>query len=99
VIAKSLTAKVILYPTEEAKKLLDEAGSLKQLFIVSQVEIAGDKQDAPNEALSFEHVSVIVEPADGETCERCWVVSADVGKHKDHPTLCTRCVEVLSSAE
>lgn len=99
IIGKSLTAKVILYPTDEAKQLLHDAGSLKQLFIVSQVEIAGDKQDAPKEALSFEQVSVIVQQAEGETCERCWVVSTDVGKHEEHPTLCTRCVEVLSSAE
>jgi len=99
IIGRSLMAKVILYPTEEAKKLLEEAGSLRQLFIVSQVEIAGDKQDAPSEALSFDQVSVIVQQAEGETCERCWVVSTDVGKHEDHPTLCTRCVEVLSSAE
>lgn len=98
-IGKSLTAKVILYPTKEAEQLLLNAGSLEQLFIVSKVEIAGNKEEAPQDASAFEQVSVIVEQADGETCERCWVVSTDVGKHDEHPTLCSRCVDVLSTVE
>ena len=28
-------------------------------------------------------------------CERCWKQLPDVGTHADHPTLCTRCAEVI----
>ncbi|PWA13428.1 isoleucine--tRNA ligase [Pueribacillus theae] len=97
-IGKSLTAEVILYPTDEAKALLEKAGSLEQLFIVSKVNIAGNKAGAPHDAKSFDHVNIIVKQAEGETCERCWMVTPDVGQHEEHPTLCTRCVQVLEEA-
>lgn len=99
VIGKSLEAKVVLYPTDDAKALLSEAGPLEQLFIVSQVEIASNKEAAPKEAQIAERVNVVVQKAEGETCERCWNVSTEVGKHEEHPTLCSRCLTVLTSAE
>ncbi len=96
VIGKSLEAKVVLYPSKQAKQLLAEAGSLEQLFIVSQVDIAGGKENAPNDAQAFERVHVAIQQAEGETCERCWNVSTEVGSHAEHPTLCSRCVAVIS---
>ncbi len=94
-IGKSLTAKLTLYPTEEAKKLLSEVESLEQLFIVSHVKIAGDKKEAPSQSFVNEHVNVVVEHAEGETCGRCWTVSTEVGKHEEHPTLCSRCFNIV----
>lgn len=96
IIGKSLNAKVTLYATEEAGKLLDSINEdLKQLFIVSDFEVAGSYEEAPEEALKLETAAIVVSPAPGETCERCWVVSTDVGHDKDHPTLCARCVEIV----
>ena len=97
IIGKSLEAKVTLYPSKVAQELLSEAGSLEQLLIVSKVEVAGQKENAPDEAKAFEHVHVIVQKAEGETCERCWNVSTEVGKHKEHPTLCSRCFTVITT--
>ncbi|MBO1004953.1 isoleucine--tRNA ligase [Pseudogracilibacillus auburnensis] len=96
VIGKSLTAKVTLYVDEDTKNLLDSIKeSKKQLFIVSGYEVAGALEDAPEHALKLNHAAIVVEKADGETCERCWVVTPDVGEDKDHPTLCTRCATVV----
>jgi isoleucyl-tRNA synthetase len=39
-------------------------------------------------------VGVIVEPAAGEKCQRCWKVLPDVGTHT-HPNVCGRCDEAL----
>lgn len=99
VIGKSLTAKVTLYVTEETKALLASLvdANLKQLFIVSDFEIGGMLKDAPDHALKLEHAAIVVEKAEGETCERCWVVTTDTGKDKDHPTLCTRCAAVVKN--
>ena len=33
--------------------------------------------------------------AEGEKCERCWVISKTVGENSEHPTLCSRCCENL----
>lgn len=96
VIGKSLTAKVTLYVNEETKVLLEQLhGNMKQLFIVSDFAIGGGIEEAPEAALKLEHGAIVVEKAEGETCERCWVVTPDVGQDKDHPTLCPRCAKVV----
>jgi len=96
VIGKSLTAKVILYVNNDIKALLDSLSeSMNQLFIVSGFEVAGSMEDAPSNALKLNHAAIIVEKAEGETCERCWVVTPDVGMDSDHPTLCPRCAKVV----
>jgi isoleucyl-tRNA synthetase len=96
IIGKSLTAKVTLYVNEETRVLLDSIEeNLMQLFIVSGFEVAGTYVDAPEQALKLEHTAIVVTKAEGETCERCWVVTPDVGKDSDHPTLCPRCADVV----
>ncbi|WP_430482151.1 isoleucine--tRNA ligase [Rossellomorea marisflavi] len=96
VIGKSLTAKVTLYVDEKTETLLSSIKEdLKQLFIVSAFEIGGRTSEAPAEALSLGANSIVVEKAEGETCERCWTVSPHVGEDQDHPTLCPRCAAVV----
>ncbi|NCU16210.1 isoleucine--tRNA ligase [Pallidibacillus pasinlerensis] len=96
VIGKSLTAKVTLYVREHVKELLDSIDeNVGQIFIVSDLEVAGSYEDAPENALKLEHSAIVVTKAEGETCERCWVVTPDVGQNENHPTLCPRCAEVV----
>jgi isoleucyl-tRNA synthetase len=96
VIGKSLTAKVTLYVNEKTKALLDSIQeNLQQLFIVSGFEVAGTYEEAPENAVKLETAAIVVTKADGETCERCWVVTPDVGTDPDHPTLCGRCAHVV----
>ncbi|PAQ13213.1 isoleucine--tRNA ligase [Bacillaceae bacterium SAOS 7] len=96
VIGKSLTAKVTLFANEETKALLGSIKEdLKQLFIVSAFEMAGSLEDAPEAAMKLEHGAVVVEKAEGETCERCWIVTPTVGQNNAHSTLCPRCANVV----
>ncbi|WP_391120860.1 isoleucine--tRNA ligase [Psychrobacillus sp. L3] len=95
-IGKSLEAKVTLYVKDELKVLFDtNAIDFAQLFIVSQFALGGAQQDAPENSLALENASVLVEKADGEKCERCWTISETVGSDEKHPTLCTRCADVV----
>lgn len=99
VIGKSLNAKVSMYVTTETKVLLETIQeSFEQLFIVSQFEIAGDKDVAPADAASFENCAIVISKAEGDTCERCWNVSEAVGAVEEHPTLCPRCASVVKEA-
>ncbi|MGG3913215.1 isoleucine--tRNA ligase [Rossellomorea vietnamensis] len=99
VIGKSLTAKVTLYVNDETKGLLDSIKEdLKQLFIVSAFKIGGAVDEAPEQALSLGENNIVVEKAEGETCDRCWIVTPTVGEDKDHPTLCTRCASVVKES-
>ncbi|MFJ7677664.1 isoleucine--tRNA ligase [Peribacillus sp. NPDC097206] len=96
VIGKSLNAKVTVYVNEETRNLLDSIEeSFEQLFIVSEFDIAGDVASAPSEAVKLEDMAILVTKAEGETCERCWNVSQDVGQVEEHPTLCPRCATVV----
>lgn len=96
VIKKSLTASITLYPSENIKSWLEGVEDLNKLFIVSAATIGGTKEQAPAEAASFDHLAVVVQPAEGETCERCWVVTPEVGTNEKYPTLCNSCAEIVA---
>lgn len=84
-IGNSLEAKVLLKHPENYEKLIEKfKGLLPSIFIVSQVET-----EVANE------LSVEVLKADGEKCQRCWNYSISVGKNRDFPDLCPRCIEVV----
>ncbi len=95
-IGKSLTAAITLYTSGAVRELLTAIPSLEKLFIVSHVELAGEVKEAPAEAVTFDELAIVVESAEGETCERCWVVSKTVGENSEHPTLCTSCAETVT---
>lgn len=95
VIGKSLTASITLYPNEKYKELLENIEDLAKLFIVSHLEIAGSQEQAPEEAERFDTLSIVVKQAEGETCERCWVVTPTVGTVSEHPTLCSNCATIV----
>jgi isoleucyl-tRNA synthetase len=44
-------------------------------------------------------VTVKVQRAAGEKCERCWNYSTQVGKSERYPTVCERCVAALAEIE
>ena len=90
VIGHSLNAKVTLYATEDKYKCLNENKELlKQVFIVSDVEIDNSRREEDGE------IGIKVEMAEGEKCERCWMYSETVGKNPNHPHICERCAKNL----
>lgn len=95
-IGKSLEAKVTIYADQDVLDLLNEdAKQFAQSCIVSQLVIAGSKDSAPSDALVLEKTAILIEKADGEKCERCWSYSESVGQNENHPTICSRCAEVI----
>ncbi|HSU79738.1 MAG TPA: isoleucine--tRNA ligase [Candidatus Angelobacter sp.] len=97
VIGKSLEAAIVLYPKPDYNALLSAFDDLEHLFIVSQVSIGGNYEDAPAEAEKADETAVVVQLAEGEKCERCWMVTTTVGSDDNHPTLCTRCAETIGN--
>jgi isoleucyl-tRNA synthetase len=73
---------------------------LATLFIVSRVELhAGDgRASVVYESQDIPGLVIGVDRAPGEKCERCWTRTEEVGRDGDHPTLCARCVRVVSGA-
>ncbi|RAV19821.1 isoleucine--tRNA ligase [Paenibacillus contaminans] len=97
VIGNALGAKLDLYPNEETAGLLARFEALDQLFIVSAVQAHPAGTAAPEEAMQLKGLSVAVSVAEGEKCERCWIVTPEVGSSDVHPTLCKRCSDAVSS--
>ena len=92
VIGASLEACVTLHAEgEELEFIKSVEGFLKDVFITSDVHVTGEGKGE----FEGDTVSVDVEKAAGEKCERCWSYSTTVGEDHVHPTLCARCAEVI----
>ncbi len=94
-IGKSLTAALTLFADEDVLSLLQTTPSLEKLFIVSKVEIGGTLKEAPEDAVAFGSLAVLVTKAEGKTCARSWVVSPDVGKDPEYPDLTPYNAEIV----
>lgn len=94
-IGNSLGAKVELYPDTDTHKLLAGFADLDQLFIVSAAVLHGSAEEAPADAVDLQGLKVLVAQAEGGKCERCWIVTPQVGTVEKHPALCVRCAEVV----
>ena len=97
IIGKSFEAKVTLYPTEETKDLLDSLNTdIRQVLIISDLELKSEEDIEKDGAETIEGLGIKVEHAHGETCERCRILSPEVGIHLDAPELCDRCYNIVS---
>jgi isoleucyl-tRNA synthetase len=70
--------------------------NLADWLLVSGLEEGGA---VPAELLaeaSENGLTVRIAKAEGQKCERCWHYESDIGQHSAHPSLCGRCVAVLS---
>jgi isoleucyl-tRNA synthetase len=97
VIGNSLGAAVHIYPNKETLSLLSQLDQLDQLFIVSAVKLHSPDSQAPEGAYQTQAGAIQVAVAQGEKCERCWIVTPEVGQSKEYPTLCKRCSDVISA--
>lgn len=100
VIGNSLGASVHVYPkAQETFDLLAQFDRLDMLFIVSHVLVHEAGATAPEGSHEDKHVAVAIQPAEGDKCERCWIVTPEVGKHKyeEHASLCPRCADIVAN--
>jgi isoleucyl-tRNA synthetase len=89
-IGKALDAKLAIRgssPTVVNGKIHEEP--LRELLNVSQLEVH-EEPDWP--------LTITVEKAAGQKCERCWHWETDVGAHAEHPTICGRCIRATNES-
>ena len=96
-IGKSLDAKVTVYTEDAAayELLTAFAGDLATVYITSAAEVINGA--APEGAVAGEdgRIAVVVAPADGCKCDRCWAYAKD-GIREDDNFLCARCQNILA---
>ncbi|AQL56368.1 isoleucine--tRNA ligase [Abyssicoccus albus] len=98
VIGKSLEAQVTIGNTKQfdaVTKLKEINTQLKQLFIVSKVDIATEVDESFEQ---YQYAAVKVQHADGIKCERCWNYVDDTVEDEAHPNLCVRCHDVVTKS-
>ena len=77
-------------PSSDFALLTGERGiDLAEFFIVSEVALMenGDAED--------DGITVTVDAARGERCDRCWNYREDTGVHGEHEHICSRCAAAL----
>lgn len=93
-IGKSLEAHIVLGAGGELYDFLKSVETaLPEIFITSGVTVTAEKQPFEGEV---QGLSVGVQSAKGEKCERCWKFSETVGSNAAHPHLCAHCAAVLA---
>ena len=93
-IGHSLNAKVSIYADESNYDFLKSIEKdLITIFIVSDVELINSVEVEGKfyEDDEFKGIKVVISQAEGEKCERCWMISKTVGKDQEHPSICDRC--------
>ena len=97
VIGAANEAQLIVYADQTKQDVLASfADDLRLLLIVSEVQIK--PLDPDHEALYSEAgIAVDVLRAGGEKCERCWKYFPDVGDNPEHPQICQRCSDAITS--
>ena len=96
-VGKSLEAKITLYTKDEAiLSVLNGFGKeLNTVFIVSGVRVLAEDSPANAHTDGTSGIGVLVEPADGCKCDRCWSFSTE-GKHTEEDGfICARCAAIL----
>jgi isoleucyl-tRNA synthetase len=100
-----LWRETLLPELEKARqaKTIGKALEAKVEIVIPQVQNQFSDRDLLRELLNVselkmkvgEPISHSISKADGQKCERCWHWETDVSLHKEHPTLCGRCVEAV----
>jgi len=100
-IGSPLDAEVDLYCDKDLANQLQPVGEeLRFLFITSYAR-THDAGKRPTDAKPSEELPglwVVAQPSKHTKCVRCWHHREDVGKDRDHPELCGRCVKNVSGA-
>ena len=94
-IGSSLQASPTVYMTAEALAAYQGVDAA-EIAITSGVSLV--EGSPPDDAFTLPEVpeiGVVVNPAAGEKCERCWRVLPDVGADPALPGVCGRCADVV----
>ncbi len=96
-IGHSLDAAVTIYPNQELYDALSPyLNDLRSVLIVSSASLVQAEQPAGAfKSSEVEGLSILVEPAAAEKCERCWIHDPSVGTSTEHPSICSRCKDAL----
>jgi len=93
VVGASLSSEVTLYVNGDLANDLNRLGDeLRFVLITSKANVLALDENL-GQATDVAGLRVEIGASEHEKCDRCWHHVPDVGTHKEHETLCGRCVE------
>ena len=94
-IGSSLAAEVDLYAKGFAlKELKHFEDELRFILITSRATLHEGVSPSP-ENMPVGDVMIDARASTYQKCERCWHYRAEIGSHREHPTICARCIANL----
>ena len=74
------------------------AGQMEEVRVLAQVaDLELTRAPAGTESPEIDGLWILVEPAAGAKCVRCWFTFPSVGEDPEHPQICHRCRQVLKA--
>ncbi|MEN6465566.1 MAG: isoleucine--tRNA ligase [Syntrophaceae bacterium] len=96
IVGHPLDARVELSAGDKLRAMLEKnLETIKQLNIISDIKIADELGPVTYESSELEGLKVSVAKAEGEKCQRCWMLSKTVGSNPEFPGVCDRCLKNL----
>ena len=98
-IGSSLAAEITLEAKGQLGKDLAEVGDeLRFFFISSDVHLGSVEQALETASIGGDALKVSVRATEHAKCVRCWHHRGSVGSDADHPEICGRCVDNVTTA-
>lgn len=96
-IGHSLDAAVTLYADDDLyTSIAPYIEDLRFVCIISKISLLTEKElTGIVENADIKGLSIQVEPATSDKCERCWMHDPSVGTGTEHPNICNRCLATL----
>ena len=95
-IGAALDARVDVYADDSLQQsLLGLQDEIRFVLITSEASVQplnNKPQGLDTLEIDGQQLAIAATAADGNKCVRCWHHRSDVGKSKDHPELCGRCI-------
>ena len=102
-IGHPLEAEVLLGGGGDfAEFIRQEWETIREISIISELNELHDAGEDGARVFSSEEIvglDVLVRPAKGGKCERCWTRSTTVGQTSEHPQICGRCAAVVANMD
>ena len=92
-IGSSLDAEVDLFCTPDREELLGKLGDELRFVLITSAARLHNMGNKPRELNTQNGLAIRVSRSSHDKCARCWHLRDDVGKHREHPMLCGRCVD------
>ncbi len=98
-IGSSLQAMPTVYLGEEDCAAF-EGVDATEIFITSGVKLSIEPAPPTASRMSdMPGINVVVGKAEGEKCQRCWMVLPEVGSHATHSDICNRCADAVDHSD